>query len=74
MSTAYPPTHINSIPYYGLSVQVLCQDDYLLHRANITVINLKTNLTIATGVTNVTRFVHFLILANKSIKYTADVV
>ena len=71
-STAYPPIYINGTPYYWLSVQVLYQDGYPFHGANVTVIDLETNLTIATGVTNGTGFVHFLIPANKTIKYTVD--
>jgi len=71
-STAYPPIYINGTPYYWLSVQVIYQDGYPFHGANITVIDLETNTTIATGVTNGTGFVHFLLPANKSIKYTVD--
>jgi len=70
--TEYPPIYINGTPYYWLSIQVLYQDGYPFHGASVAVIDLETNTTIATGVTNGTGFVHFLIPANKSIKYTIN--
>jgi hypothetical protein len=72
LNGTYPPIYINGTPYYWLSVQVVYKDGYPYHGANVTVIDLETNLTLATGVTNGTGFVHFLIPANKTIKYTVD--
>ena len=74
LNGTYPPIYINGTPHYWLSVQVLYNDGYPYHGANITVYDLDTGEVIATGVTNGTGFVHFLIPANKSIRYTVDAV
>ncbi|RLB81445.1 MAG: hypothetical protein DRH17_09105 [Deltaproteobacteria bacterium] len=70
LNGTYPPIYINGTPHYWLSVQVLWNDGYPFHGANVTVYDLGTGEVIATGVTNGTGFVHFLIPANLSIKYT----
>ena len=68
----YPPIYINGTPHYWLSVQVVYKDGYPFHGANVTVIDVLNETTIATGVTNGTGFVHFLIPANMTIRYTVD--
>jgi len=70
--TEYPPIYINGTPYYWLSIQVLYNDGYPFHGAIIRVFNLNTSELIAQGVTNGTGFVHFLIPANITVKYTVN--
>ena len=72
--TEYPPIYINGTPHYWLSVQVLYQDGYPFHGANVTVYDLDTGEVMFTRVTNGTGFVHFLIPENESIRYTVDAV
>jgi len=70
----YPPIVINGTPHYWLSVQVPWSDGYPFHGANVTVYDYATGKVIASGMTNGTGFIHFLIPANKTIRYTVDAV
>jgi len=72
--TEYPPIYINGTPYYWLSIQALYNDGYPFAGANVTVIDTGTNKTIISMLTDSTGFVHFLIQANKTVKYTIDAV
>jgi lipocalin len=70
----YPAVVINNVSYYWLSVQVTWGDGYPFHGAEVRVYNTTSGELIARGVTNGTGFVHFLIRANASIRYTVDAV
>ena len=68
----YPPIIINATPYYWLTVQVLWADGYPFHGAVVNVYDNATGALIASGVTNGTGMVHFLVKANTVIKYTVN--
>jgi len=68
----YPAIVVNNVSYYWLSVQVTWRDGYPFHNAEVRVYNTTSGALIARGVTNGTGFVHFLIKANTSIKYTVN--
>jgi hypothetical protein len=68
----YPPIIINATPYYWLTVQVLWADGYPFHGAVVNVYDNTTGALIASGVTNGTGMVHFLVKANTVIKYTVN--
>jgi len=68
--TYMPPVYIDTAPHWWLSVQVLWSDGFPFHNATVTVYDAATNAVIASGVTNGTGFVHFLIRNGTSIKYT----
>jgi hypothetical protein len=67
-----PPVIINGTAHYWLTVQVLWSDGYPFHGAVVRVYNHTTGELIASGVTNGTGAVHFLIRANTTIKYTVN--
>jgi hypothetical protein len=68
----YPPVIINGTAYYWLTVQALWNDGYPFHGAVVSVYDNATGALIASGVTNGTGAVHFLINANTTIKYTVN--
>ena len=72
VNNTLPPVIINNTAHYWLSIQVLWSDGYPFHGANITVYDSATGAMIATGLTNGTGIIHFLIKANTTIKYTVN--
>jgi len=68
----YPPVVINGTAHYWLTVQVLWSDGYPFHGAVVNVYDNATGELIASGVTNGTGMVHFLIKANTVVKYTVN--
>jgi hypothetical protein len=72
INNTLPPIIINQTAYYWLTVQVLWADGYPFHGATVNVYNYTTGELIASGVTNGTGAVHFLIRANTTIKYTVN--
>ena len=74
VNNTLPPIIINQTAYYWLTVQVLWSDGYPFHGATVSVYNYTTGELIASGVTNGTGAVHFLIRANTTIKYTVNAI
>jgi len=68
----YPPVVINGTSYYWLTVQALWSDGYPFEGAVVKVYDNSTGALIASGVTNGTGAVNFLIKANTTIKYTIN--
>jgi len=64
-----PPVYVDGTPHYWLSVRVLLQDGYPLQGANVTVYDAATDAVIASGSTDGTGAVHFLIPAGKDVRY-----
>jgi hypothetical protein len=68
----YPPIIINGTAHYWLTIQVLWSDGYPFHGAVVNAYDNATGALIASGVTNGTGMVHFLIKANTVVKYTVN--